>query len=101
MTETLDPSAVYLIVSRIPRGYVASYGQIAELAGYPRRARWVGRLLANLPPESTHPWHRVITSNGTISCPARQQAVERLIAEGVSVHNGRVNMRRHRWLPGA
>lgn len=54
-------------VRRIPRGRVATYGQIAALAGHPRNARQVGAVLRALPPDSDVPWHRVINAAGQIS----------------------------------
>ena len=59
--------AVWQLVARIPKGRVATYGQVARLAGYPSHARYVGRTLANLPNGSKLPWHRVLGANLTIS----------------------------------
>ncbi len=60
---------VYLVVKRIPRGRVASYGQIAALLGYPRAARTVGWALSSLSADQATrvPWQRVINSAGRIS----------------------------------
>jgi len=58
---------IYTIVSMIPKGRVATYGQVAELAGLPRQARQVGYALNNLPKGSRIPWHRVINAQGKIS----------------------------------
>jgi methylated-DNA-protein-cysteine methyltransferase-like protein len=60
---------VYIIVRQIPRGKVASYGQIAALLGHPQAARTVGWALASLPErqEPGVPWQRVINSRGRIS----------------------------------
>jgi len=86
-------------VARIPRGRVASYGQIAELAGLPGRARQVGYALHRSPPGL--PWHRVLRSDGRIALshdhPARLTQCRRLETEGISVLGGRVDMKRHRW----
>jgi len=88
----------------IPAGTVASYGQIAKLAGLPRRAaRMVGRALGAAPPELELPWHRVVNAAGRIALPqdspgfTRQQAL--LEAEGIEIVNGRLDMDRHRWDP--
>lgn len=54
-------------VSAIPRGRVATYGQVAILAGLPGRARQVGRALRLLPEDSAVPWHRVVNARGAIS----------------------------------
>ncbi|HVT07590.1 MAG TPA: MGMT family protein [Polyangia bacterium] len=58
---------IYEVVARIPRGRVATYGQVATLAGLPRRARLVGRALRVLPADSDLPWHRVVNAQGKIS----------------------------------
>src|SRR3954463_2934347 len=50
---------IYAVVRRIPKGYVATYGQVAELAELPRAARLVGRALSVLPEGTRVPWHRV------------------------------------------
>jgi methylated-DNA-protein-cysteine methyltransferase-like protein len=90
----LHRERIWQVVHGIPAGKVASYGQVAELAGLPRAARLVGRVLSQLPQGSTLPWHRVIKSSGEISFPKgskgfREQR-ERLLTEGVEVRNGRV-----------
>lgn len=84
-------------VEQIPRGQVASYGQVAALAGLPGRARLVGHVLAHLPPGSTVPWHRVVNATGKISLvehgASRQRAL--LEAEGVEFRaSGRIDLRR-------
>jgi methylated-DNA-protein-cysteine methyltransferase related protein len=89
-------------VDSIPRGAVATYGQVAAEAGLPRRARLVGRLLSELPARSKLPWHRVLGAGGRISlvgASAREQR-RRLEGEGVRF-NGRlrVDMVRHAWRP--
>ena len=90
-------------VAAIPPGKVASYGQLAELAGWPRRARFVARVLRETEAETPLPWHRVIRSDGRIAFPKGSAAFrrqrERLLAEGVSVLAGRVDMKRYRWQP--
>ena len=58
---------IYEVVSRIPRGRVATYGQIAELAGIPGQPRRIGYALSALPADSGIPWHRVINAQGKIS----------------------------------
>ncbi|MEE3096411.1 MAG: MGMT family protein, partial [Pseudomonadota bacterium] len=49
-----------LTVNSIPPGRVSSFGRIAEAAGFPGRARWVGRVLSQLPANTSIPWHRVL-----------------------------------------
>ncbi len=93
---------VYLFVRRIPRGRVATYGQIARLVGDPRAARTVGWALHALPDGSRVPWHRVINSAGRISTSCERHTwIEqraRLIEEGIKVDKeGRVDLRRFQW----
>ena len=94
---------IYETIRDIPRGSVASYGQVAEIAGIPRGARQVGWALRHAPAGTGLPWHRVPTASGKIafetgSRPFRKQK-ERLAQEGVAVIAGRVDMRRYRWEP--
>ncbi|HTN33065.1 MAG TPA: MGMT family protein [Marinobacter sp.] len=93
---------IWQVVLAIPAGKVASYGQVAEMAGLGRQARYIGRALGKLPQGHTVPWYRVIRSNGQIAFPEGsdiyQEQVSLLEAEGVEVVNGRVAMSRFRWL---
>ena len=95
----------YWVVRQIPPGQVATYGQIAELAGFPGRARQVGRALSLLPPGSDVPWFRVLNAQGAISLARADGLAEQrdaLRAEGVEVSDGgRVRLRLCRWLPGS
>ncbi|MGP6270058.1 MGMT family protein, partial [Pseudomonas paraeruginosa] len=50
--------ALYLVLAQVPPGRVVSYGQLAEMAGLGRAARWVGRTLGQLPADTRLPWHR-------------------------------------------
>jgi methylated-DNA-protein-cysteine methyltransferase related protein len=59
--------SIYAVVRRIPRGRVATYGQVAALAGLPGRARFVGYALAALPEGSGVAWQRVVNAQGRIS----------------------------------
>ena len=89
------------VVDSIPRGRVATYGQVAREAGLPRRARLVGRVLAELPRGSRLPWHRVVNAQGRISprgdgsSPRTQKT--RLRAEGVRFRGERVELKRFLW----
>lgn len=78
-------SQVYAMVRLIPRGQVASYGQIAAMLGHPRAARTVGWALASLPEQAEEdvPWHRVINSQGRISIRNLRHAMDeqRLLLE--------------------
>ena len=60
---------IYAVVRHIPVGRVATYGQVARLAGLGRRARQVGYALHALPPRSGVPWHRVLNAQGKVSLP--------------------------------
>jgi len=92
---------IYRAVRRIPFGRVATYGDIAELAGLPGRARQVGYALHALPVGSTVPWHRIINAGGRISLPPGSGGLEqrfRLRKEGVRVDpGGRVNLGEHHF----
>lgn len=102
-TEQARRATLYSVLAAVPPGQVVSYGQLAALAGLGRAARWVGRCLAQLPPGSTLPWHRVVAADGRLSLAADTSAGaeqrQRLAAEGISVCNGRLDIRRHRWHP--
>ncbi|WP_457363664.1 MGMT family protein [Pseudomonas sp. TE3610] len=96
-------TALYVVLSQVPEGKVVTYGQLAEMAGLGRAARWVGRTLGQLPEGSQLPWHRVIGAGGRISLAAGTVGGEeqraRLRAEGVYFMNNRVDIRRHGWRP--
>ena len=65
-----DHSAIRRVIRSIPPGCVASYGEVAERAGLPRRARLVARVLREAPPSAGLPWYRVLRANGRIAFPA-------------------------------
>jgi methylated-DNA-protein-cysteine methyltransferase-like protein len=94
---------VWQVVASIPRGRVASYGQIAELAGLPGHARYVGYTLRTLPADSKLPWHRVINAQGRLSFPPASAQYQRqkalLEEEGLVFLNGRLALSKHRWQP--
>ncbi len=96
---------IYAVVRRVPRGKVATYGQIAELAGLSGHARQVGYAMAAIPTSSAVPWHRVINAQGRVSPRSagagstivQQQLLER---EGIMFEDGgRVSLVRFRWKP--
>ena len=93
---------IYQVVRKIPKGKVATYGQVADLANLPGRARLVGYALYQVDTEvSDVPWHRVINAQGRISFPLdsdgyRRQR-ERLEAEGVEFIGERINLKVYRW----
>jgi len=84
------------LIRAIPRGRVASYGDIAALASAPT-PRLVGRILS----EDGHdlPWHRVLRANGTPAPGLARRQLELLRAEGVLADGEKVSMRKYRWQP--
>jgi len=88
-------------VRKIPRGRVATYGQIAELAGLEGHARQVGYALHNLPERSSVPWHRVVNAKGEISprSAGDSHELQRMLLEGEGVEldqRGRIDLKRFR-----
>lgn len=86
-------------VKRVPKGRVASYGLIGEVAGFPRAARHVGRVMRMC---AGVPWWRVIAADGRIVIQNpewRAEQYARLEAEGVPVVEGRVDYARYAWRP--
>jgi methylated-DNA-protein-cysteine methyltransferase related protein len=81
-------------IEAIPAGRVMSYGDVAEYAGA-RTARLVGYVLRH--DGGTVPWHRVLHADGTFADHLRDEQRQRLIAEGVRVTDGRVDLRVYRW----
>jgi methylated-DNA-protein-cysteine methyltransferase-like protein len=97
---------VYDVVFDIPSGKVATYGQIAALAGMPGAARQVGWALSALDADDDVPWHRVINAQGEISPRGARETVDLhralLESEGVELsQRGRVDLGRYVWEPGA
>jgi methylated-DNA-protein-cysteine methyltransferase-like protein len=94
---------IYKTVKKIPRGKVATYGQVAELAGLEGHARQVGYALHNLPGASDVPWHRVINAKGEISprSAGDSHELQRMLleAEGVGFVGDRVELKQFRWKP--
>lgn len=91
------------VIRAIPRGRVATYGQIAALAGRERAARGVAWVLHSSSDAAGLPWHRVINGRGGISLGRGrgfEEQKKRLAAEGVAVsRGGRVDLRRFQWEP--
>jgi len=101
--QLLRRQQLYQTIAAIPMGKVASYGQLAALAGQVGAARWVGWCLRHLPKDSSLPWHRVITASGKLAFPpatasyVRQR--QKLEQEGVRLHNHKVAMQQYQWRP--
>jgi len=94
--------AIYSTVRRIPRGRVASYGQVAAEAGLGNAARQVGYALHALPTGSTVPWHRVLNAQGLISLRDHHALTQRMLLtrEGIRFDSrGRVDLARFGWAP--
>jgi methylated-DNA-protein-cysteine methyltransferase-like protein len=95
---------IYAVVSRIPKGRVATYGQVGALAGLPRHARLVGYAMHALPADSDVPWHRVVNAAGKISIRGDGLGHDELQAhllrrEGVRFVNGAIPLARFLWQP--
>jgi len=93
---------IYKTVKRIPRGRVATYGQIATLAGLDGHARQVGYALHSLPDGSDVPWHRVINAKGEVSPRSTSDSheLQRMLLEEEGVEfslDGRVDLKDFRW----
>lgn len=92
---------LWQLVAAIPAGRVATYGQLARLAGYPSHARYVGTTLRHLPKATTLPWFRVVRSSGEPAFPAGSAAYKKqkalLEAEGVIFKGMKVPMRQYQW----
>ncbi len=100
--ESSTYARIYAVIRRIPRGRVATYGQIAALAGLGGHARQVGYALHALPAGSTLPWHRVINARGEVSPRSQfgEELRQCLLLEAEDVEfdwRGRVSLKRYRW----
>jgi methylated-DNA-protein-cysteine methyltransferase-like protein len=98
-----DLQAIYLVIHSIPRGKVATYGQIATIASLPGKARMVGKILPRLPQGSTIPWHRVINEAVKISLPEGSDSYEdqkrRLEQEGIVFSGVKIKLKIFQWAP--
>ena len=95
----------YAVVSQIPEGQVATYGQVATLAGYPGQARQVGYALNSLTDDFDIPWHRVVNAKGRVSSRADPifEEIQRQILESEGVlfdNNDRIDLSKYQWKPG-
>ena len=89
---------VLSVVRRIPPGRVATYGDVAKIAGRPRAARAVGNIMKGLGRPDV-PAHRVIAAGGRLGGYGGNEALKRalLTAEGIIVRNGRIRLNDYRW----
>lgn len=96
---------IWAVVSKIPRGRVATYGQVARMAGLPSHARLAGYALHALPATSPVPWHRVVNAKGEVSSRrdgSGHDRLQRVMLEREKVRfdpNGRIDLAAHRWRP--
>jgi len=93
---------IFQVIAQIPYGRVASYGQIARLAGIPKHARLVGYVLKHMDADSSLPWYRVINSQGKISLSKLNDQghniqAQLLLAEGILVIGDKVKMKEFQW----
>ncbi len=98
--ELVSPftAQVIAIIRTIPSGKVMTYGQIAALAGSPRGARQVARILHSMSKKHQLPWYRVISSKGEISLKDDEQKMA-LQLEGVEVNNWSINLSIYQYYP--
>ena len=93
---------IWQVVSRIPHGKVATYGQLARLADLPGYARYVGYTMKMLPSGNKLPWFRVVNSKGELSFPkhsAQYRAQqEKLEAEGIVFRKGKFCLQAYQWV---
>lgn len=100
--ESFTEKAMY-IIKNIPEGKVMTYGQIATLAGSPRGARQVVRILHSMSKKYHLPWHRVINSKGEIGIQDDESFNEQLFSlqsEGVEISDKRrINLQKYQYIP--
>lgn len=95
---------IYKLALLIPKGKVASYGQLAAMAGRPQNSRAAGRAMKNAPADSDIPCHRVVNQSGDIApshvFESRKHQRAMLEAEGVVFKaNGKIDMKKSQWKP--
>ncbi len=94
---------VVAAIRAVPRGKIATYGQIAAIAGSPRAARQVVRVLHSSSRKHKLPWHRIVNSQGKISLKPGQGYEEqkaRLETEGIQfIDDDRIDLAKFQWIP--
>ncbi|MBA4312633.1 MAG: methyltransferase [Chlorobiaceae bacterium] len=89
-------------VRQIPKGKVATYGDITRLCGFINCARIVGYALRSLPEDSDIPWHRVVNSQGRISFPLNSSShrMQRILLEdeGIVFRKNKIDLNKYDWL---
>lgn len=105
MEKAKSYDAIYKVVRLIPKGQVATYGQIADLADLPGQARLVGYALYRVDMQLSIPWHRVINAKGEVSeSPLRYGTdyLQRSLLEQEGIQfspEGKINLYQYRWRP--
>ncbi|MEM6252225.1 MAG: MGMT family protein [Cyanobacteria bacterium P01_D01_bin.156] len=95
---------IYAVVRQIPAGTVATYGQVAELAGLIGKPRVVGYALYKVAPDDDIPWQRVINAKGEISTSAFRDGsddLQRILLEeeGIKFEKNKIDLTKYRWQP--
>jgi methylated-DNA-protein-cysteine methyltransferase-like protein len=94
---------IWAVIQRIPRGRVATYGQVAAEAGFVKQPRLTAQALRQAPDELKLPWYRVINAQGKLSFAPDSEAYKRarrqLEAEGVVFTRGKIDFDIYRWRP--
>lgn len=102
-TKSDSYTRIYSVIRRIPRGRVATYGQIARMAGLPGSARQVGYALHALTAATAVPWQRVINASGGISLsPMTGGISQRLLLQKEGVRfdaRGKISLEKFGWRP--
>ncbi len=93
---------ILAVVNQIPYAKVATYGQIARLAGLPKHARLVGRVLSHLDSDTDIPWYRVINAQAKISVKQLDEygqniQQQKLMQEGIFLKGDRVDLKCYQW----
>ncbi|EDY86157.1 mgmt family protein [gamma proteobacterium HTCC5015] len=93
--------AIQAVVKEVPVGRVATYGQIARLAGYPGRSRSVSPAMGAAPKSMGLPWWRIINAQGKSSIRGEgvRRQLDLLAEEGVESLHGRIDLSRYQWDP--
>ncbi len=96
---------IYEVVAKIPKGTVATYGQVARLAGNPRWSRVVGYALNVVPENSELPCYRVVNREGRVSAAfglgEENLQIRMLEEDGIPVENDCVDLKKYQWVPEA
>ncbi|MCX6730914.1 MAG: MGMT family protein [Candidatus Roizmanbacteria bacterium] len=99
--DTLFKEKIYKLTRRIPKGKVATYGQLALLAGKPKAARAVGGFMRTNPDAPRTPCHRVVAKNGALTGYSMKKGIitkkQILRAEGVPFRGERVDIKKALW----